>query len=1073
MNGAELGDLGLASVQGEEVRAAARREPDDARDTAEQQDVRDSLEGDIGRYSISDDEDADDSLADISPIEAALAARPPRPDHIDLPLPLLELPAPALDIPSSDLYRRRSKATRRDSIAVSFSTAASPRLRTHFDLTSSPNPHLAPPPPLPFPLKPILQHTTSHQAAPREADIADSIRREFSRTSSYHSEDEALPGVRLPHQREKRKPHPLYTPAPKHRRRRRKKSESVASGRTGRSSRSARSKVKHALRKVRRRRRRGSHSSATSSSSSSSSSSSTSTTSGSSKSSTVGSTRSSSTWAGWRFWRNSSSGSSSSDDDSSSDDEWDPPTPHFTLLTPHLARPALAYPSHLFSGSTHPSRRNSFNMPRGGGGIPSNAQTPLESSQPPSNVPVFDLLNATTLAPTLERLQAFWLERRQEDGIGGDLGVGTGGGGADTPEEGSYFPPPPDVAAAAFAESGNSASTPATPAFTPGVAGGPSTIRRLRGEIRAARAEEKRFGKNRAMENGPAWWLDIMCPTVADMRELRKFLPLHPLTIEDILHQETREKLESFPALGYYFIAYRALDESYFKYTSPDPSPTSSMTGEHEKDDSRNERKPGESSGKRGRVDIVEGVGGKEGVEGVGVGAINLYLVVFGDGILSFHFEPVDQHIERVQGKLQEFGVARNFSSRQSNFSPTFPSQLAHIVALEIDWIAYSLMDSIVDSFFPLINFIEGESNEISAFLSDPLTHLPSGRFGYKKKTKPLVTAFEPSLSDNAEQHYNDEIIGISVEPPSENLEKELDIDLSTSRFSAIKVSTRLRRRMTGGSSTSSFSRFIPTIRLPAAFLRILPERLAIRARTDRIIEKTMLADDQGIEMYPLGGAETGIDMSRLTEQHNHKRPRSDVSKRDKRFDNRVMLNRITDMRKLVTGLSRLLGPKRDVVRGLRKRTMADNLGMFKNDSKHDISVYIGDLFDHTLAMYQSISYYDAVLSHDHPTYQGMLRMHLNSTKLILTKNIVRLTIVTVTFLPLASVTGLFSENIRVPHNGDREEHLRADGTHAPHNWFGIVICITFTVMCSIWTLIWFIFRSTRRKFKKRGHIIS
>lgn len=106
-----------------------------------------------------------------------------------------------------------------------------------------------------------------------------------------------------------------------------------------------------------------------------------------------------------------------------------------------------------------------------------------------------------------------------------------------------------------------------------------------------------------------------------------------------------------------------------------------------------------------------------------------------------------------------------------------------------------------------------------------------------------------------------------------------------------------------------------------------------------------MLADDQGIEMYPLGGAETGIDMSRLTEQHNHKRPRSDVSKRDKRFDNRVMLNRITDMRKLVTGLSRLLGPKRDVVRGLRKRTMADNLGMFKNDSKHDISVYIGDLF--------------------------------------------------------------------------------------------------------------------------------
>jgi hypothetical protein len=135
-------------------------------------------------------------------------------------------------------------------------------------------------------------------------------------------------------------------------------------------------------------------------------------------------------------------------------------------------------------------------------------------------------LNATTLAPTLERLQQFWLERRQEDGIGGDLGVASGGNGG----EGSYFPPPPSnsdpiASSSYFNNNGgetNSNSNPATPAFTPGVAGGPSTIRRLRGEIRAARAEEKRFGKNRAMENGPAWWLDVMCPTVADMRELRK-----------------------------------------------------------------------------------------------------------------------------------------------------------------------------------------------------------------------------------------------------------------------------------------------------------------------------------------------------------------------------------------------------------------------------------------------------------------------------------------------------------------------------------------------------------------------
>jgi magnesium transporter len=37
-------------------------------------------------------------------------------------------------------------------------------------------------------------------------------------------------------------------------------------------------------------------------------------------------------------------------------------------------------------------------------------------------------------------------------------------------------------------------------------------------------------------------------------------LHLHPLTLEDILQQEPREKLELFPRLGYYFISFRAVE---------------------------------------------------------------------------------------------------------------------------------------------------------------------------------------------------------------------------------------------------------------------------------------------------------------------------------------------------------------------------------------------------------------------------------------------------------------------------------------------------------------------------------
>ena len=41
-----------------------------------------------------------------------------------------------------------------------------------------------------------------------------------------------------------------------------------------------------------------------------------------------------------------------------------------------------------------------------------------------------------------------------------------------------------------------------------------------------------------------------------------QLLHLHPLTLEDILQREPREKSEIFPKLGYYFIVFRALESS-------------------------------------------------------------------------------------------------------------------------------------------------------------------------------------------------------------------------------------------------------------------------------------------------------------------------------------------------------------------------------------------------------------------------------------------------------------------------------------------------------------------------------
>lgn len=105
---------------------------------------------------------------------------------------------------------------------------------------------------------------------------------------------------------------------------------------------------------------------------------------------------------------------------------------------------------------------------------------------------------------------------------------------------------------------------------------------------------------------------------------LSQLLSLHPLTLEDILQQEPREKLEVFDALDYYLISFRALDESYFRYTDDGATGTAADTS-----GLRGRRKG------RGKVEIVEDRPGKEGLEGVGVGGISLYIVVMRDGVVS------------------------------------------------------------------------------------------------------------------------------------------------------------------------------------------------------------------------------------------------------------------------------------------------------------------------------------------------------------------------------------------------------------------------------------------------------
>lgn len=143
----------------------------------------------------------------------------------------------------------------------------------------------------------------------------------------------------------------------------------------------------------------------------------------------------------------------------------------------------------------------------------------------------------------------------------------------------------------------------------------------------------KRYGER------PTWWLDVLSPTDAEMKVLSKTFGIHPLTAEDIMMQEAREKVELFRS--YYFVNYRTFEQ-----------------------DMNNE-------------DFLE--------------PVNMYVVVFREGVLSFHFS-MTPHPANVRRRIR---------------------QLKDYLILSSDWISYAIIDDITDVFAPLIQSIEDEVDDI------------------------------------------------------------------------------------------------------------------------------------------------------------------------------------------------------------------------------------------------------------------------------------------------------------------------------------------------------------------------
>lgn len=141
----------------------------------------------------------------------------------------------------------------------------------------------------------------------------------------------------------------------------------------------------------------------------------------------------------------------------------------------------------------------------------------------------------------------------------------------------------------------------------------------------------------------PTFWLDVLSPTDAEMRVIAKAFGIHALTTEDIMMQEAREKVELFRS--YYFLNYRTFEQDT---------------------NSENYLEP-----------------------------VNMYVIVFREGVLSFHFSQTP-HPANVRRRIR---------------------QLMDYLILSSDWISYALIDDITDVFGPLIQGIEDEVDGIDEMI--------------------------------------------------------------------------------------------------------------------------------------------------------------------------------------------------------------------------------------------------------------------------------------------------------------------------------------------------------------------
>lgn len=160
------------------------------------------------------------------------------------------------------------------------------------------------------------------------------------------------------------------------------------------------------------------------------------------------------------------------------------------------------------------------------------------------------------------------------------------------------------------------------------------------------------------------------------------------------------------------------------------------------------------------------------------------------------------------------------------------------------------------------------------------------------------------------------------------------------------------------------------------------------------------------------------------------------------------VLNNLAETRKTTMRLLRLLSGKADVIKGFAKRCTE----LWQSRSSSDISIYLGDIQDHIITMYQNLTAYEKILSRSHGNYMSHLQMEFVNASNNMTSVLSKATMIGTILVPMNLITGLFGMNVQVP--GQNVENLNW--------WFSILGFMIFMILILVFVANWWINRLVR-----------